>query len=68
MNAESSLPAKTKRELETAVAETIAYRAFTCKSELTKERIIKLLLSMNGGNLENEHCVIQPQPQQDEEC
>lgn len=63
MNAESSLPAEIKRKLEAAIAETIAYSererreedsAFTRKSELTKERMIKLLLSMNGGNLEKE--------------
>ncbi len=63
MNAESNFPAEIKRELEAAIAETIAYserergeenRAFTRKSELTKERMIKLLLSMNGGNLEKE--------------
>ncbi len=63
MNAESNPPAEIKRELEAAIAETIAYSererreensAFSRKSELTKERMIKLLLSMNGGNLEKE--------------
>lgn len=59
----SNIAAITKKALKTAIADGIASfesefgkppSAFSRKSELTKERVIDLLLGMTGGNLDKE--------------
>ena len=63
MRIKETFPDQIKQELDKAISESIeaskqeygnSETAFTRKSELTKERMIKFLLSMSGGSLQKE--------------